>query len=140
MPIRAESELMDYYEFMERSGDKVSREEYEKIETVYLNHPLLKDVPDMLDFWKENGKMKAIDLLYPICKIVASLQSEINGVYKRDIALNRDFQNLSKRFLESESIINLYRSMVDENTVKGMVTLEEAEKALIARKDEGDGE
>ena len=59
---------MDYYEFKERAGVEISEEQYEMVLTVYLNHPDILDVGDMVYFYNNHGGMGAIELLYPVCR------------------------------------------------------------------------
>ena len=59
---------MDYYEFKERAGVEISEIQYEKVLTVYMNHPDIRDVGDMVYFYNNHGGMDAIELLYPVCK------------------------------------------------------------------------
>ena len=123
---------MDYHEFIERSGSEVTREEYEKIETVYLNHPDFVDVPDLLRFWSKNG-MDGVEMLYPVCAEVVRLKNVIDEAHNKFAELFLECDAVKRKLSRAEGLVELYRSMVKEDEVVRMITREEAEDALLRR-------
>lgn len=121
---------MDYFEFCERSGDNVTREEYERIEVVYLNHPDILDVPAMLEFWKKNGKMKGIDLLYPLARDLAKEKENAKELKRANHQIGTLQAEVDAENTHLRGIIEMYRDLVPMDVLLGRMTRLQAEEIL----------
>ena len=72
---------MMYNEFIELiGGEKISCEDYQKVETVYMYHPLIGEVEpkkQILKFWKLGG-MALINDMYSRAQQISVMQQKIN--------------------------------------------------------------
>jgi hypothetical protein len=113
---------MDYYEFMERAGVEITEAQYEKVLCVYMNHPSIRDVGDMVAFYNANGGMDAIELLYPVCK---KLENALENAHHLENALQRAQEERS-RFGQ---LMTVYKKYAD--TDRMMHDLEIDDIALV---------
>ena len=95
-----------YSEFVQMTGDEVSASEFEKICFVYASYPNLQNLSDLADFWKKNGKMTAIELIYPLSReFGAALEREF--LLKCTVVQLRDSYNVVKEELDTlENLID----------------------------------
>ena len=118
---------MDYHEFMEKAKTKVTTEEYERIEFVYLNGPhniIGGFVTAFCEWYNANGGMKAIDAMYPYVEATWK-KNEIVKEYKAQIEDLKKKQDLLSKEIE------VYRSMVSEDDLLEQIDKRATRENLI---------
>lgn len=65
---------MDYNELCDRTGMRITREQYDVIENVYLNTDKFKDVADVVSFFKTHGFLNAYRQISVLNNDVVRLQ------------------------------------------------------------------
>lgn len=67
---------MDYYELCDRTGMKITRDQYHVIENVYNNASKFRDVADVVSFFKAHGFENAYEQIVIMNHDVVRLQYE----------------------------------------------------------------
>lgn len=102
---------MDYFEFKERAKADITVEEYELVEAVYMDAPssvVGTCVGEFVEWYNKNGKMKAVNLLYPVAQAYARISEE-----------NRTLEHaIGKAKAEADSLkqkVKVYESIVSDD-------------------------
>lgn len=89
---------MNYYEFRERSGKDLSKEEFQKVELVFMNCTAITTQDQMIKIL-EAGGMEIIEILYSMTQergrhieTIGGLREEIRDLKKENREL-RDFRS-----------------------------------------------
>lgn len=102
---------MDFYEFIEKSGDSISKEDYRIAEYVYLNGPssiIGGHVTAFCEWYNKNGRMNGVRALYPFVKQKKDQDELINS-------LCADIEELHETIESLEKKIRIYDAFVSED-------------------------
>jgi len=123
---------MDREEFIRRTGENISEEDYAKIEMVYLNHPGIRDVADMVGLYERFG-MKVVELLVRPCAELAARQERLMELGHDYEDLDIKCDELAVRVEHLERVVRLYRSVITVEDMLTRLTPEILENAMIGR-------
>ena len=129
---------MDKFEFIEKSKYECSDEEYQKIEKVYLDCPTSvvgSYVTEFCAWFNKNGKMKAIEMMYPLAVEIGK-QNETIKLLKSDLAhYEMELDHLTDVSKEMAGKISFYEKCVTDSMLDAYLTdMSREEKIAILSK------
>lgn len=133
---------MDREEFQTKANYPVTDDEYSKIEAVYTNAPSLlvgSTVTEFCRWFNKNGKMKAVDMLYPMANTISALRGQVHelstlveGGREQVKTLNLEKEVLENQVKTCQKSIRLYESLVtDEMLDEAISKMARAEKLRL---------
>ena len=109
---------MMYKEFIELiGGEKISCEDYQKVETVYMYHPLIGEVEpkkQILKFWKLGG-MALINDMLNTAEAIKDKQSKINSLeHEIDMATRESQEKVELVWINLNQKIAVYNESIKQ--------------------------
>lgn len=124
---------MDRYELIERAGIDISEEDYAKIEVVYLNSSDLGCVGDVVNYIKAHKGIGMLLERYKDAIILANVRANEKLCGARIRELNEKNEELVKKIDELNSMLEVYRSMVDKDDLATLVSKDDIVKIIVSK-------
>lgn len=109
-----ETTNMDYHEFMERAKVKITEDEYEMVNAVYMDCPsniVGTCVGEFVEWFNKNGKMKAVEMMYAFSVEYANLREKKNH-------FEDEYNHAKNKIEELEAKVEVYEDIVSEEDLK----------------------
>ena len=93
---------MDRYELMDRTGIEIPEEDYEKIESVYLNSKDFLEVGDVVAYIKAHkGSYKGLLERYNDAQRINELNEKYEALWNEKVNINRQKEEIEAQLIDS---------------------------------------